>query len=480
MSEWIKKLKGFSFFETLRHTSNYFGAVVLMQALSIISLPVYTYFFSEADYGIVNVYLSYATVLGIALSLNLNGAISRYIYEEKKDWKAFVSSVFLSIHLLVVPLGLILLYFQEPICTFINLPAGLFPYLLCFVYALIVVRFFEQIKIARKESKGYSIFQVLLHYSKFLFSVLIIIGLKEQLFFGKIWGELIAVGLFCFYVFWYLRDKISWKIDTGHLKYAFDYGFPLLLFILSGHLLHSFDQWMINANGEEGNAEAGLYSFAYKIGFLLFGFITAILNASAPDYFKMMNGKDTQGIKFQINRMVKFISWAAIFLLLFASDLGKLLAAKQSFTEALDIVPILILGYVAFGLAQIINRNILFEKRNYYLTVIMIAAAIVNVALNYFLIPVHGYKIAAWTTLLSYVVMVLLSMLVYQMYFNNKTIRWNDIMGYILLIVGMALLIHYLPLLNFNNWGILLTKAIIFGIVSVWLFYAALQKFLKE
>jgi len=135
---------------------------------------------------------------------------------------------------------------------------------------------------------------------------------------------------------------------------------------------------------------------------------------------------------------------------------------------------------VAFGLAQIINRNILFEKRNYYLTLIMIVAAVVNVALNYFWIPVHGYKIAAWTTLISYGVMVLLSILIYQIYFNNKTIQWSKILRYLLWIVGLAAIAYCLPNLELGLWSNLLLKTAIFAVVSLLLFYNTLQKFLKE
>ena len=167
---------------------------------------------------------------------------------------------------------------------------------------------------------------------------------------------------------------------------------------MSAIVLHYSDQLIINKY--VGNGEAGLYSFAYKIGFLYHGFDQALQNASKADFYKWMNRKLYPQIKGQIKSMLKLQVLAASFLILFASDLGYFLSSNKAFTVSLHLVPIIIGGYVFFSAYMFYARLILFTKKTAYISLLTIIVVIINITLNLYYIPMYGYVVAAYTCLL--------------------------------------------------------------------------------
>jgi O-antigen/teichoic acid export membrane protein len=87
------------------------------------------------------------------------------------------------------------------------------------------------------------------------------------------------------------------------------------------------------------------------------------------------------------------------------------------FWIGLEIVPVILLAYVFLGIYNNLIAGIYIEKRTALLPVVTFAAAAMNVAANYLLIPPWGLMGAALATLVSYVLMaILLYVLVRRIY----------------------------------------------------------------
>ena len=464
----LNRLNSLSFFETFRNISTYFSAQVAIQALGLISLPVYTYFLSTEEYGIVNVYISYTLVFSILLSLNLQGAVSRYFYEEKEDFKSFMGTTLISTTSIFFLFSLLIFLFKTEISTFINLPVKVIPWLLGFSFLGIIFGIYLQIFVPQKKSKLVSWTQVVMHYFKFGLIVIGLLMMTNDTYMGKIKGEFIAMSLVSVFLLYKIFPYVKLSFNRDHLKYIVNYSFPLIPFILSGYILHSFDQFYINA--KVGQSEAGLYSFAYKIGMLLAGFITALLNGSNPDYYKWMNATNHEAAGKQVISLTKLLVLATAFLVLYAIDLGTLLARNDDFHEGLSIVPIIVGGYYLFGLAQFYNRGIYFKKKNIYLTIIVLIAVFVNIGLNFYYIPIYGYMAAAYTTLASYLVMLFTTLIVTEMALKLPSLPGKRILVlsiYLLLLVVVYYL--FIPQDALNPFGLLL-KSFLFAIMALTLY----------
>ena len=63
-----------------------------------------------------------------------------------------------------------------------------------------------------------------------------------------------------------------------------------------------------------------------------------------------------------------------------------------------------------------------YQKKTYLIAVITIITGAINVGLNYWLIPIYGYEVAAWTTLFSYACLFIFN------YLNVKfIIKMNEV-----------------------------------------------------
>ena len=125
--------------------------------------------------------------------------------------------------------------------------------------------------IATKQSKRYTTTHVISQYLKFgaIISGILYWSYQgyENIYMAKIIAEAIANVVVVVYMLKiglsYMKfEHFRWK----YIKYAALYGIPLIPFALSNCLLVIFDQIYINKH--LGHGEAGLYSFAYKIGMI--------------------------------------------------------------------------------------------------------------------------------------------------------------------------------------------------------------------
>lgn len=481
----LNQLKKFSFFDTFKHTSTYFSGTILVHMLGIITLPVFTAYLTPDEYGIVNVFTTYITVVAVLLTLSLHSSITRYYFEEDTvDFKEFLGSIFTTITLLFWVQGGIIWLFKDKIAILINLPAHLILWLIFTTYLIVVYSFYCQILVATKQSKKYATLQVAWQYGKFgctmlgliyLTNVVYVEGAVETsyTFMGKIIGEWVGTFIIVLYVLIELRKHISFKkLSFEHVKYALIYSIPLIPFALSNHILTSFDQWFINST--IGHAETGQYAFAYKIGMIYQGLVLALLNGARPNYYHYMNKKDYKKVSKEVESMTKLLVLGAGFLILFAVDAGTLLSSSPLFLEALPIAPVIVGAYVFFGVSSFANRGIFYVKKNSYLAAIVLASGLVNIFLNWYFIEFKGYtyQAAAYTTLASYIVMMLFSILVTKYILKLPPLPLGRILKYIVLL-GIIIAINYTfgePNIGLHI-GWIVFKGLLFIILGLLLFY---------
>lgn len=460
-----------SLIDTIKHAGIYFLATLLTQALGIVSLPVFTYFMDQASYGIANVHLSYTYIVSVVLALNLYWAYGRYYYEHPETFPAFLSTVTTAMTLVYAVFGAVAYGFRFELARLVNLPAETIVWMLVSAYMVIVWTIFQTIGIAQKHSRRVTLSQVFLHYFKFGCSVLGFVYLVWlPPYMGKIVGEALAAGLVSLYFVWHIRRYWQW---TGwrwaYLRYALHFSVPLIPFALGGNLLHAFDQWYINST--LGNEAAGLYGFAYKIGMLLFGLALALLNATEPDYYRLRQAEDQAGVRRQALNIVRLLLLGAGFLVLFSVDMGTLLSGKPAFRQSLGAVPPIVLGYVFFGICSLYDRGIYYLKRNGYLALIVLVAAALNVYLNYRYIPVYGYQAAAYTTLVSYLVMAVLSVLITTFWLQIPPLPLPAITAYLLCLAAVVALYYGLGWQHCALcWQTIPLKLLVFGALAVALF----------
>jgi O-antigen/teichoic acid export membrane protein len=338
----------------------------------------------------------------VIVSLNIPESLARYWYEGKEDFPRFFSSAILLIALLILIFQANLLGFKEALARLINIPSKGLWFLVPLSIILIINQLFQHIFVPQKKSKLLMNLNMIQAYTGFGISVLLIFLLKDDKYIGILWGRVLAGTVIGIIMIWYLRTYFHFDFSFKHAKYMFHYALPLIPYALSGPILSYFDRIMINSY--RGASDAGLYSLAYNIGMLLTIFIHAFTTAWTPDFYKDMKEENYTKLDADILKMFKIILFFALMLMLLGPDLGRLLADKK-FHPSLNLVPVIVFGYIFMGLWQFWGRNFGYSYKTGWISIIGISGGLINILLNAWLIPLYGYPAGAYTTVVSFMYM---------------------------------------------------------------------------
>jgi O-antigen/teichoic acid export membrane protein len=465
----IKKIKESDIFETLNHSKNYFFANIATKAVAVISIPIFTRLLTQEDYGIVAVFQAYIGIFLVILSLNAHTAVARYYFENKDDFKEFVGTTLSFVGLMFGVLAPFFIIFYRQIGDITQLTGILPIYLIICCLLSVLSEIYVHILIPQKRSKEVALINIVKGYTYVLTSIVFVYLLEENKYLGRIWASLFVGVIFSFYFLWKMRSSLKFHLKRSHLVYIAQYSFPLIPYTLSSLILAQFDRIMINSTLDA--ASAGLYSLGYNIGMLLLLVISSTRTALVPDFYKFLDNKEYNRLDILVKRVFSIVTLAALGLFLFAREVGFMLA-DEKFHPGLRVVPIVVIGYVFFGMFTVYNRYISYEKKTIYMSVVVLTAGILNIVLNAIFISRYGYIAAAYTTLVSYFVMFLLTWITVKRISEQRITPLWMIWKPTLIMFGFIFLASYL--------GMVIDGIALFVIKIVLLALAALTIFLKE
>jgi O-antigen/teichoic acid export membrane protein len=155
----------------------------------------------------------------------------------------------------------------------------------------------------------------------------------------------------------------------------------------------------------KGLGETGLYSIGVRISTAILLVLIALRTAWPAFAFSIKDddeAKRTYG--FVLTYVLYLCCWLSLALSLLAPWLVRLLTTPK-FYRAEEVVPLLVFGGTAFIAFNVMSIGIGRAKKTQFNWVITGGAALVNIGLNFVLIPPYGMIGAAISTLIAYLVM---------------------------------------------------------------------------
>ena len=122
-------------------------------------------------------------------------------------------------------------------------------------------------------------------------------------------------------------------------------------------------------------------------------------------------------IKKVTNIIIIFIATMLIVLILFGPEAIAILGGSK-YKDAIWVVPPVAGSLLFLFLSQLCINVMFYFEENSYLVKGSILSAVLNIVLNFLLIPVFGYVVAGYTTLFSYIVFWLSNL-----YYMNKSCK---------------------------------------------------------
>jgi O-antigen/teichoic acid export membrane protein len=213
----------------------------------------------------------------------------------------------------------------------------------------------------------------------------------------------------------------------------------------------------------------GIYQANHKLGIFMMLFVSMFQYAWQPFFLQQAKEANAKNI---FSKVLTYFTISAaviwITISLFVNDIvqfevfHKTLIGKE-YWSGLNIVPIILLGYLFNGIYVVLTAGIFIEEKSIYIPFITGLGAIVNIAVNFLLIPQIGIMGAAFAMLASYISMAVALYFVTQKFYNIKY-DLRSLSKIFLLMLSTGSVYYYLAYTHQLN---LLFKILLLGVFLV-------------
>lgn len=372
--------------------------------LGFITVPLITHFISPEEYGKASMFTLAQGIVSMLVYLGMDQAFVR----EFNDYRDRMSRLLLNA--VAIPLGMSCLI-SGLICVF-RRQVGVFlfdtdaeltaVYMFAALIPFMVLENFALLKI-RMEEKGvqYSFFTILLKALILAFTVGLFFA-YERSFRSVVFA--MAIGEICNSVILILVSAKSLKLrradfDRQLVKRMILFGLPLIPAMMMNWILSSMDKLMIRFMC--GYEELGLYEAAFKIVNALAIVQSCFTLFWTPVAYRWYEEKTEKRNFNYVNTAVAIIMSGMCLLLLIAKELVGVVLGEE-FVEAIRIFPFLLLHPIMYTMSESTAVGIGFSRKTYYSIWVSAVGCVVNLVLNYVLIPIYGATGAAIATGLSF------------------------------------------------------------------------------
>ncbi len=443
----------------LGQTAIYGVSSIFGRFINYLLVPFYTYTFINSEFGVVGELTAYVTIFVVLLTYGMETAFFRFakndLYKPDQVYSTALGSIFFSSALFIA----FLVLFGKHVSEFIDYNSN--PEYILLLGLTVAIDAFNSIPFARlrieNKARRFALIKIYNILINVFFNVFFLFLLPH--FFGctnfiyQILYDDINVGyIFISYFISSLMTMLilmpeiksgftGLRIDFKLLKQMLLYGFPILIAGLAGMFSESLDRILLkyllvvpdeifnNLQVLPNNVDIGLQTKKYvmgqlgiytanvKIAVIMTLFLQAFRYAAEPFFFSYSKHVDSREI---YGKVMKYFVAFSLFIFLGVTlfmDLVKYLISPD-YRSGLIVVPMLLLSKVFIGI--VFNLSIWYKLQNKTIfgALLALIGAFFSVGLNFILIPVFGIIGAAWASVISYFIMMVVAFILEKRNFS--------------------------------------------------------------
>ena len=384
----------------IKNTILFMLGTVGTKILTYLLVPFYTSILSTDEFGVCDTIFTTVSLLYPLFTLVIGEAVFRFTMDKEYDKK----KVF-SIGLSITFRGFIIACLCSPLLFLFSSFRPYFSLILLYYFSTTLQVLFSQFAKSINKIFSFSLSSIV---GTFIILTSTILFLKYIPF--GVMGYLLAytIGNFCMCIYLFISCQlykyITWNnheiksVRNSMIKYSI----PIIPNAASWWISTSSDKYVLNFFS--GLCVTGIYSVAYKMPSLMTLISSVFLSAwqiSAVEEYSNSEKEKYYSLVYKKFSVVLFIFVS--FLLLFNKFLSSFLFSKE-FYAAWKYVPILLMAYLFHDLANYLGSIYNASKETKQLFVSTMLGAIVNIILNFALIPTFSAYGAAFATMCSFFV----------------------------------------------------------------------------
>ncbi|MBN2098746.1 MAG: oligosaccharide flippase family protein [Dehalococcoidia bacterium] len=389
-------------------------------------IPLYTSWLSVEDYGVLSIFTTtQLIVIFIAYMGIVPHALLRFFfqYKEKGEQEEVISTALIS-------LGIVTLVMCLTLGALSGVLSSVFfhshQYASGFLIVFLAIFFDAGVTVAMvvfraKEEPGkyvaFSLFQLGLSVA---LKVTFLTVLKKGVI-GIVLADLISLAVLYILLVGRLAITTKLRFSMKKLNEMLRFGLPMVPSSLADFVLISSDRYFLQFMSHYpavGTDAVGLYSLGYSFGRIAQAVIMTPFNLAWMPF--MLGVSEEKNAKQIYSSTLTYLVFAGVFVVLglsvLSEDVIHIMARDSEYYDAYKVVPLLALSYLFLGCSYALQVGIYLEKKTTTIPLMVGSAAVVNIALNFILIPRYGMMGAAITTAVSMLVLPIASYFVSRRY----------------------------------------------------------------
>lgn len=408
----------------------YIAANIVVKGMTLFTTPIFTRLLSKDQFGDYSNYLSWTNIAIIIVTMKMESSLISAKFDYGNRINQYNISLLGLTVLITSTWAFIINFFSTYFEGLTSVRIAYLNILLVYCVFYAAINFYQITERFFYRYKRSVIISLFVAISSTTLTVLLVLNMQDRLMSMIIGSTLpvIVVGFFIFIIMWH-KGKC---IDMKSWGYALKICIPFVPHLLSLQVLSSIDRVMITKL--LGSTDTALYSVAYTCGNMITLLLVSMNSAFAPWLGDMLHEKKYNKIRTVSKYYVLLFCVIATPMMLLAPELLYFMGGKSYMNAMYVMVPVS-LGCICQFLYTLFVNVEQYKKQTIGMAFASILAALINYLLNLWLLPVYGYVAAAYTTLLSYLFLLVLHMTIVRI------IGMKDVYNYSFVVIVVLIMI---------------------------------------
>lgn len=392
------------------HSLLYAFAPQIPRVISLFLLPLFTKYLDPVDYGVNATITAYTGILTGIKDLGLTILLVNAFYHFKKHWRVHWRILY-GYMLMWAPVlfivGFFLIYFITPteagsnrllICLLSTLP------LLLFEHTIIVG--FRYFHIVKRNPLYISIVSVITGLITIVINYYVIVILRLG-YLGWMWatflGSFVAFLFYAYPVFFKLKLAPLFYFNIDFFRKKMRVSLPMIPHTYSAYLLNASDRMVMNVLKID-ISRIGVYNLASTFGsyFEIIG--NALGLGIGPFINDLIDKKDINSEK-KLRSLIFFFQLlficGAFLAALWMREIFNFLISNEELRTGYWMAVIIVMGFAYRPMYWGCVNRLIYYGRTSKLWKISFIGGILNLSINFSLIPFFGYQVAIYATFVS-------------------------------------------------------------------------------
>ena len=400
-----------------KDTAIYGLSSIIGKFLNYLLVPLYTYVLArEADYGIVTNLYAWTALLLVLLTYGMETGFFRFANREDYDAKSVYKTAYITLLISSASFSALMIIFHQPIATVLGYPNH--AEFVEMMFATVAVDAFASIPFAylryKKRPIAFAALKLLFVVLNIGFNLLFLIVLGKTDVYYVFLSNVLATCIQTLCLLPMTMPK-GGRFEFPILKDMLRYSLPLLVLGVAGIMNQTLDRILFPYlySGDDAQTQLGIYGACFKVAMIMMMFTQAFRYAYEP--FVFAKHKDRQSAEAYADAMKYYIIFSYLILLgvIFYLDIFRYIISSN-YWEGLKIVPVVLWTYVFQGIYFNLSFWYKLTDETKWGAYFSLIGLVITLVLQVVGVPLIGYWASCGSSLVCYLVIMLLSYFIGQ------------------------------------------------------------------